>query len=218
MSCAAPKTQQYWVADCQRWACEACKRKVALQWLKILSWAAEHGPAPQFFLTLTLKEPLPLWKVAPAEEQAAQREQGVVELTTGRRTPGHRPHLHLLARGPAIAKRWLSDRWAFHTKGSFKVDVQRLRSPRLAGDYLVGYTLGRRKKAQHQYLSHWPGPRIRYSRGFFPQPVPQIQALLWPPKEPGVWEYVGMLPYHLQITWELRDDGHPTEPMSAAPG
>ncbi len=83
-------------------------------------------------MTLTLREPLPLWRKALADQQEAMREQAlalaqrltralsrlveevrqeygpieylaVVELTTGRRTPGHRPHLHILVRG-AVAQ------------------------------------------------------------------------------------------------------------------
>jgi hypothetical protein len=53
-----------------------------------------------------------------------------------------------LARGPVIPKAWLSQRWAFHTHGAFIVDIQLLHSPALAADYVVGYTIGKRKKAQ----------------------------------------------------------------------
>jgi hypothetical protein len=146
------------------------------------------------------------------KEYGPMQYLAVVELTTGRRTPGHRPHLHVLVRGPAVPKRWLSERWRFHTKGSFKVDYQRLRSPEHAGAYLVGYTVARRKEAQRAYLHNWPGPRIRYSRAFFPRPVAEIRALLWPPTEPGMWEYVGPIPWHVQLTWVL-----PTELMQPLP-
>lgn len=126
MSCTAPRlfrhrtTHQYWIAGCMRWACDTCIRKVARRWRAILNWASQHGPTPQYFVTLTLRESLPLWRSAPAEEQARRREEAlalaqrltrarsrlveevrerygpleylaVVELTTGRRTPGHRP-------------------------------------------------------------------------------------------------------------------------------
>jgi hypothetical protein len=236
MACQSPRlfrhrqTQQYWIANCMRWACSGCIHRVARRWQAILTWAGQHGPVPEYFLTLTLREPLPLWRNAPAEKQEAMREQAlvlsqrltrslsrlveeirqhygpmeylaVVELTTGRRTPGHRPHLHLLVRGPNLPKQWLSDRWRFHTKGSWKVDIQPLRSPAHAGAYLIGYTVLRRKQAQRKHLDHWPGPRIRYSRHFFPLPVAEIRAILWPPQEPGMWEYVGQFPWHEQLTW-----------------
>lgn len=236
MTCTAPRlfrhreTHQYWVASCMRWACEACIRKVARRWRAILRWAGQHGPTPEYFLTLTLKDPLPLWRSAPTGEQIDRHAEAealrdrltralsrlveeirgqfgpaeylaVVELTTGRRTPGHRPHLHILMRGPGVPKRWLKARWCFHTKGSFVVDVQGLRTPEQAGEYLIGYTLLGRKRAQREHLTDWPGPRIRYSRGFFPRPVAEIRALLWPPAEPGMWEYAGPVPHSWQLTW-----------------
>jgi|GEM_PF-6333564 hypothetical protein len=253
MGCNAPrlfrhrKTHQYWLSGCMRWTCDTCIRKVARRWRAILHWAAQHGPAPMYFLTLTLRDPLPLWREAPPAEQATQYEQAVavmerltralsrlveeirkeygplqylavVELTTGRRTPGHRPHLHVLVHGPAVPKRWLSERWRFHTKGSFKVDYQRLRSPEHAGAYLVGYTVARRKEDQRAHLHNWPGPRIRYSRAFFPRPVAEIRALLWPPAEPGMWEYVGPIPWHVQLTWDLPAEGVQPLPHLALTG
>lgn len=215
-----------------RWACEACTRKVARRWRAILNWATTHGPTPEYFLTLTLREPLPLWRESTDEIREALyaeavalmerltralsrlveeiRQQfgpleylAVVELTTGRRTPGHRPHLHLLVRGPHLQKRWLSERWRFHTKGSFMVDFQQLRTPEQAGEYLIGYTMLPRKQAQRAQMRHWPGPRIRYSRRFFPRPVAEIREILWPAAEPDTWEYVGQLPWHMQLTWNL---------------
>lgn len=223
MTCRDPRlfrhrtTSELWIAGCMRWRCQGCIRKVARRWRAILNWAGRHGSPPEYFLTLTIREPLPLWRNAPFEQQAelyAQaealmvrvtraltrlveeiREQygpleylAVVELTTGKRTPGHRPHLHLLVRGPNVPKWWLSERWWFHTKGSWKVDFQRLRTPEQAGEYLIGYTMLRRKEAQRAQMENWPGPRIRYSRQFFPLPVAEIRALLWPPTEPGMWE------------------------------
>jgi hypothetical protein len=213
-----------------RWTCQGCIRKVARRWRAILNWAGKHGPAPEYFLTLTTREPLPLWREAPAEQREEQyvqavalrgritralahlveeiREQfgpteylAVVELTTGRRTPGHRPHLHMLVRGPSLPKRWLSERWRFHTKGAWKVDFQRLRTPEQAGEYLIGYTVLPRKEAQRARLDNWPGPRIRYSRAFFPRPVGEIRALLWPVAEPGMWEYIGPASGAWQMTW-----------------
>jgi hypothetical protein len=216
MNCTAPRlfrhrtTLQYWLSGCMRWACESCIRKVARRWRAILNWASEHGPVPQYFVTLTLREPLPLWRSAPAADQDAMKQAAcavaqrltralsrlveevrkrfgpmeylaVVELTTGKRTPGHRPHLHLLMRGPHLPRWWLKERWRFHTKGSFMVDIQRLRSPAEAGEYLIGYTSLPRKHAQREHLTAWPGPRIRYSRHFFPRPTAEIRAILWPP-------------------------------------
>jgi hypothetical protein len=248
MTCTAPrlfrhrKTHQYWVSTCMRWSCESCIRKVARRWQAILTWAGQHGPNPEYFLTLTLREPLPRWRQAPADEQESMRKQAlnlaqrltralsrlieeirgqfgpaeylaVVELTTGRRTPGHRPHLHLLLRGPHVAKRWLRERWRFHTRGSFMVDIQRLRSPTQAGQYLMGYTMLRRKRAQREHLTDWPGPRVRYSRAFFPRPVAEIRALLWPAAEPGMWEYVGPALGHWQMTWVW-----PASGVEALPG
>jgi hypothetical protein len=247
MPCRSPRlfrhrqTHQYWVAACQRFACASCIHRVARRWRAILNWASAHGAAPEYFWTLTLREPLPLWRQAPAEAQEAMREQAlalaerltralsrlveevreqfgpmeylaVVELTTGKRTPGHRPHLHLLVRGPYLPKWWLKSQWHFHTKGSFMVDIQRLRSPEHAGEYLIGYTMLRRKQAQREHLGDWPGPHIRYSRHFFPRPVAEIRAILWPPQEPDQWEYVGLLPWYEQLTWTW-----PEEDAEAAP-
>jgi hypothetical protein len=254
MACTAPRlfrhrtTYQYWVAACTRWACAGCLRRVALGWKQVLNWAAQNGPVSQYLITLTLREPLPLWRQASADLQQERQEQAValahkltralsrlveeirtkygsfeylamVELTTGRRTPGHRPHLHLLARGPLLPTRWLSDRWRFHTKGSFKVDIQKLKSPRQAGDYLMGYTVAARKQAQREHLTDWPGPRIRYSRGFFPLPAAQIRALLWPPSTAsGMWEFVGMANNHFQVVWELPHANGCDPPEDAAHG
>lgn len=235
MTCTSPRlfrhrtTFQLWIAGCGRWACASCIHKVARRWRAILNWAIQHGPAPQYFMTLTLREPLPLWREATEAEAERLRAEAdalaehlrtaltrlvaeirkvygafeyfaVVELTTGKRTPGHRPHLHLLVRGPALHKRWLSQRWEFHSKGSFIVDYQPLRSPQEAGDYLIGYTMLRRKRAQRAQMENWPGPRIRSSRKFLPLPVDQIRAILWPTKEPGMWEYIGPVPWHMQLT------------------
>ena len=81
----------------------------------------------------------------------------------------------------------------------------------------MGYTMLRRKQAQRAHLRDWPGPRIRYSRRFFPQPVAAIRAILWPPLEPGMWAYIGLLPWHepLTFTWpnqavEVAPDVAPT--------
>jgi hypothetical protein len=111
-----------------RWACESCIRKVAGRWQAILTWASQHGSTPKYCLTLTLRDPLPLWRQAPPARQPAPYEQAVavterltralshlveeirqqfgpvkylavVEFTTGKRTPGHRPHLTILVRG-----------------------------------------------------------------------------------------------------------------------
>lgn len=81
------------------------------------------------------------------------------------------------------------------------MDIQRLRCPQQVGDYLIGYTVAARKQAQRAHLGDWPGPRIRYSRGFFPQPVPQIRALLWPPSDPGMWEYLCAAETDRQLIW-----------------
>ena len=247
MNCSGPRlfrhrtTLQLLIAGCMRWSCRSCIRKVARRWLAVLNWASGHSPAPEYFLTLTIREPLPLWRHAPAEEQEGLHAQAValmeritralshlveeireqygpmeylatVELTTGKRTPGHRPHLHMLVRGPNVPKRWLSDRWRFYTKGSWKVDFQRLRTPEQAGEYLIGYTMLTRKEAQRAQMDNWPGPRIRYSRHFFPRPVAEIRAILWPPQAPGMWEYVGLLPWHEQLTWTW-----PPQAAEAAP-
>lgn len=244
MSCANARvlrhrrTFEYWVGACMRWRCPDCIRSVARRWRRILNWSIANGSAPAYFLTLTLRDPLPLWREAPADQQAALRQQAltlaesltralsrlveeirqqfgpfeymaVVELTTGTRTPGHRPHLHLLVRGPALPHGWLRARWQFHSKGSFVVDIQPLRSPELAGDYVIAYAITPHKQAQRAHLTDWPGPRIRYSRKFFPRPVPEIRAILWPPVEPGMWEYIGLACYPVQLTFEallLHDD------------
>lgn len=253
MNCSAPRlfrhrtTFQLWISGCMRWNCKGCIRKVARRWRAILNWAGSHGPAPEYFLTLTVREPLPLWRQAPDEQQEELRTQAVtlmervtralshlveeireqfgpmeylavVELTTGKRTPGHRPHLHMLVRGPSVPKRWLSDRWRFHTKGSWKVDSQRLRTPEQAGEYLIGYTTLPRKDAQRAQMENWPGPRIRYSRKFFPLPVDQIRAILWPPQEPGMWEYIGPVPWHLQLTLVWPEPGAVAWPVLAPTG
>jgi hypothetical protein len=108
-----------------------------------------------YFLTLKLRDPLPLWREADPEDQPAHYEQAVavmerltrslsrlveeirkehgpmqylavVELTTGRRTPGHRPHLHVLVRGPAgaCAKSFAK---LFSGPGSIQIRPDRLR-------------------------------------------------------------------------------------------
>jgi hypothetical protein len=156
------ETGRYFEAPCQRWFCPNCARLLARQWRDVLDWNAQAGLAPSHFLTLTFREPLPLWRHAPTMQQAGQKQEAqalarrlsralsrlvaeirqtfgafeylaFVELTTGRRTPGHRPHLHLLARGKMPAKDWLSDRWRFHTKGSWRVDIQPLAEPQVGG-------------------------------------------------------------------------------------
>lgn len=241
-TCQAPQlfrnreTRQYRIAGCGSWRCPACGRRLASQWRAVLQWATEHGCEPQYLITLTVREALPLWRLAPVGEQGALKLLAValcqmltlaltrlvaeirkgygafeyvafVELTTGRRTPGHRPHLHLLVRGAELPARWLSRRWEFHTRGSFKVDVQRLRSPQHAASYLVGYTVGHRKKAQQIHLNNWPGPRVRYSRGYFPETVATIrrelatawQAEAWPE---GSWEWMGRLLDHWWHRWQ----------------
>ena len=143
--------------------------------------AGAQGEPPTHFITLTLRESLPLWRQAPAAERVEQRQAAValarclsrafsrlvaeireqfgafeymalVELTTGRRTPGHRPHLHLLARSSRrIPRAWLSRRWAFHTRGSHRVDIQPLRSVARAVAYhrhpLVGHIMHMRQLA-----------------------------------------------------------------------
>jgi hypothetical protein len=121
-TCLAPRlfrhrqTHCYWQAPCQRWCCPECARTLARQWRAILAWAGDQpGFAPQYFITLTTREPLPLWRQAPPAQRKALREQAVavqgltraltrlvadirrtfgpfeylafVELTTGRRTP-----------------------------------------------------------------------------------------------------------------------------------
>ncbi len=206
-ACIAPQlfrnrqTRQYWAGPCGRWHCPACGQMLARRWRAILQWATDHGQPPQYLLTLTVRNPLPLWRQAPPAQREEKKAEAAalcqmltraltrlvaeiraafgpfeyvafVELTTGRRTPGHRPHLHLLVRGPQLPQRWLSRRWAFHTRGSFKVDWQRLRSPSHAACYLVGYTIGQRKKAQPGLL-----PR---SGGCDPnRPHPDLAGCQW---------------------------------------
>lgn len=83
MTCNAPRlfrhrtTFQIWIAGCMRWSCQGCIRKVARRWRTILNWAGNHGALPEYFLTLTIREPLPLWRAAPAEQQAELYEQAV---------------------------------------------------------------------------------------------------------------------------------------------
>ncbi len=143
------ETREYRLAPCGCWGCPACARRQATQWRAVLNWADSQTGAPQYFITLTLRQALPLWRQAPPAQRAAQRAEAValtrllsralnrlvgeirrtygpfeyvafVELTTGRRTPGHRPHLHLLVRGKPVPRKWLSRRWEFHTHGSFR--------------------------------------------------------------------------------------------------
>lgn len=246
MECVAPQlfrnrqTRQYLLAPCGRWSCPACGRMLAARWRAILQWVTDRGQPPQYLLTLTLRNVLPLWREAPPVLQAQQKEAATaltrfltraltrlvaeirqrfgpfeyvafVELTTGRRTPGHRPHLHLLVRGPAISPAWLSKRWCFHTHGSFRVDFQPVRSAMHAAGYLVGYTVGQRKKEQQMHLTSWPGPRVRYSRGYFPARVAAIREQLlsaWredsgqePPE--GSWEWLGPAKQHAWWRWQM---------------
>jgi hypothetical protein len=146
MACQSPwlfrhrQTCQYWVAACQRFACASCIHRVARRWRAILNRASAHGAAPEYFLTLTLREPLPLWRQAPAAQQEAMRKQAlalaerltralsrlveevreqygpmeylaVVELTTGKRTPGHRPPC---STGLRLRSWWCTRRRACH--------------------------------------------------------------------------------------------------------
>lgn len=151
MECVAPQlfrnreTRQYLLAPCERWRCPACGRLLAARWRTILQWVTDSGQAPQYLVTLTLRNVLPLWREAPGAIQAQQKAiasalvrflttaltrlvaeirqcfgpfeyVAFVELTTGKRTPGHRPHLHLLVRGGRLQamnrKRTLGNGWA----------------------------------------------------------------------------------------------------------
>ena len=204
MLCVAPQlfrhrqTARVAVGPCRRWRCPACARRLAAQWRAVLELAGAQGEPPTHFITLTLRESLPLWRQAPAAERVEQRQAAValarclsrafsrlvaeireqfgafeymalVELTTGRRTPGHRPHLHLLARSSRrIPRAWLSRRWAFHTRGS--------------------------------------RPRVRYSRGYFPGPVAELRAAIRGAEsltsEDG-WEYVAPGSPFWQLWWRF---------------
>ena len=242
MLCVAPQlfrhrqTARVAVGPCRRWRCPACARRLAAQWRAVLELAGAQGEPPTHFITLTLRESLPLWRQAPAAERVEQRQAAValarclsrafsrlvaeireqfgafeymalVELTTGRRTPGHRPHLHLLARSSRrIPRAWLSRRWAFHTRGSHRVDIQPLRSVARAAAYVVGYTVGCSKKEQQQHLADWPGPRVRYSRGYFPGPVAELRAAIHgeeSPAEADGWEYVSPGSLFWQLWWRF---------------
>jgi hypothetical protein len=83
MNCTAPRlfrhrtTLQYWISGCMRWTCQGCIRKIARRWRAMLNWAGKHGPAPEYFLTLTTREPLPLWREAPAEPREEQYAKAV---------------------------------------------------------------------------------------------------------------------------------------------
>jgi hypothetical protein len=83
-TCVAPRlfrhrqTHCYWQAPCQRWCCPECARTLARQWRAILAWAGgQPGFAPQYFITLTTREPLSLWRQAPPAQRKALRAQAV---------------------------------------------------------------------------------------------------------------------------------------------
>lgn len=79
MDCVAPQlfrnrqTRQYLLAPCERWSCPACGRMLAARWRAILQWVTDHGQAPQYLVTLTLRNALPLWREAPPFQQAQQK-------------------------------------------------------------------------------------------------------------------------------------------------
>ncbi len=50
------------------------------------------------------------------------------------------------------------------------------------------------------------------------QAVAAIRAILWPPMEPGMWEYIGLLPWHEQLTWTWPDGAGKAVPDVAPTG
>jgi len=65
--CVAPQlfrhreTGRVAAGPCRRWRCPACARRRAAQWQALLEWVAEQGEPPTHFITLTLREPLPVY-------------------------------------------------------------------------------------------------------------------------------------------------------------
>lgn len=115
------ETRECRVAPYRRWNCPFCKCLLTAHWRSVLNWVTQAGQPPQYLITLTLREELPLWRQASASQRQEQREAAVtfarfltraftrlvagirkqfspfeylafVESTTGRRTPGHRSH------------------------------------------------------------------------------------------------------------------------------
>jgi hypothetical protein len=105
---------------------------------------------------------------------------GIVEWTTGSRTPGRRPHVHHLVKGLGRSdgeravelEHELSARWKIYTEGAWRVECRPLRTPMGAIAYL---TLHHFKREQGPPAG-WTGRRFRASRGYFDVPVPQLRA------------------------------------------
>jgi hypothetical protein len=121
-----------------------------------------------------------VWKYLRGRYGSGIEYLGLVEWTTGARTPGRRPHIHHLVKGlgrsdserAAELERELSVRWRDYTGGAWRVECRPLRTPMGAIAYL---TLHHYKRTQGPPAG-WTGKRFRPSRGYFDVPVPQLRA------------------------------------------
>lgn len=159
--------------------------------------ALEGGRWPTWSMTTTTKD---AWtpelhaEIAPmlrrAEQSVFQRLRrapgsddvqylGFVEFTTGRTTPGRRPHIHHLVKGlgrpdddrAAALERLVSETWKSATRGSWRVECRPLRSPLGAIAYLALH----HHKTEQRPPEGWTGKRFRPSRGYFNRPIAELR-------------------------------------------
>jgi hypothetical protein len=101
---------------------------------------------------------------------------GLMEWTTGRRTPGRRPHMHALVKGVDAAStaevhELVRETWEASTDGAWVVECRPLRS---AGG-AIAYMVGHHHKSEQAPPEGWSGKRMRPSRGYFHRPVAEIR-------------------------------------------
>jgi hypothetical protein len=101
---------------------------------------------------------------------------GLMEWTTGERTPGRRPHMHALVKGldPDATDELhpqVREKWSKLTGGSWVVECRPLRTPGGAIAYMVGH----HHKREQAPPAGWSGKRIRPSQGYFERPVAELR-------------------------------------------
>lgn len=130
---------------CKRWTCPTCQPLRCAQ----LRELAESGQ-PQRFITLTASDEagededavarllVHAWRMVLQRGKREGRWKHPQYLAVFEETKRHRPHLHILWRGPWVDQQWLSERMREYMRSPV-VSVMRVRSSRRASSYIAKY-------------------------------------------------------------------------------
>ena len=205
------------IADhCRNRWCPRCRVYVQVRTRRrIEKWLASADRHKLKFVTLTLQsssQPLqeqiarllksfrslrssPVWRAASA------RGLAVVETTWNPTTARWHPHLHLLAEMSYLLKQRLSDAWRAASKGSFIVDIKKVRSDSdigKLGGYLASYLAKEPpgvEPGQPDLVRQWVEAltATHWVVAFGKRQPPLEQEQSQPEADPGPWTFVAPL-------------------------